>query len=335
MAEGRRRDRQAVTLIGRRATLFGATGSLLLRPAMAAARSVGWMSGFTPEEAVPFRDAVLEGLAKHGFSPGSTMRWIERYASNRFDRVEPLCQELLAERVDIVLTHGLAVLPTIKLVSPRVPVIFVFSGDPVAAGLADSLAHPRGNATGLTVMAVELNAKRIELLKEISPGVRHVAVFSNPNHPGEAAEIEVCRRTVAALGIDLLYLKVFDAAGVDAALERAGAVGADAFVALPDGVTVPNRQRIGAAATARRIPAVSGWSLFADSGWLMTYGPNLREAFGSLGGYVTRVLAGAAPASLPIEQPTKLELVINVRTAKTLGIELAQSMLDRADRLIE
>ena len=327
--------------IGRR-TLLGGLAALPLAAASAAhARTgtptVGFLSNFadTDTAGTLFRNSILEGLAEQGLEASRNLRWLERHASNQRDRLGPLALELLADGVEVIVTTGGATAAGIAAVAGRVPLVFGISGDPIVAGLADSLARPRGNTTGVTIMAVETNAKRIEILKEIAPSVRRIALIASPNHPGEAGEIEVCRRTVASLGVDLLHMPVFNTADLEKALIQAAEAGADALMALPDGVTIPNRERFAASALARGIPSGSGWAMFAESGALMTFGPSPRDCYRRVGYLAARVLAGARTDELPIEQPTRFELVVNQRTARAIGLSIPPTILAGADRVIE
>jgi len=332
--------------LGRRMVLRGLAALPLACASAARARAglpaVGYVSGGERGSAVDriYRGGILKGLAEEGFSAPDKLRWLDRYAGNIPDRptmvrtLEMLTRELVAEGAEAILCNGVSTVPAIAAAGP-VPVVYGFSGDPISAGLADTLARPRGNATGVTLMFVETNAKRIEILKELKPSIRRLALLSSPNHPGEPGEIEVCRRAVATLGIDLAYMPVLNAADLEKALLRTQAEGADALMTLPDGVSIPNRDRLAAWALERRVPYVSGWAIQADSGALITYGPSVTWCFQRVGHYAARVLGGAKPADLPIEQPTRFELVINLKTARAIGIEVSPGMLGRADRLIE
>jgi putative ABC transport system substrate-binding protein len=212
----------------------------------------------------------------------------------------------------------------------------VFSGDPVAAGWATSLSSPNDGATGVTWLSIELNGKRIELLKEAFPSLRRLAVLANPLHPGEDMEIAESRKAAEALGISLLYFPARDTNELEAALRRLDAEGgADAMVVLPDMLMVAQRTRIIEFGAERRMPVISGWARFAHSGALLTYGPNLPKSLRRLASYVHRVLTGTKPSALPIEQPTTFELIVNQRMARRLGIELPATLLARADEVIE
>jgi putative ABC transport system substrate-binding protein len=216
-----------------------------------------------------------------------------------------------------------------------VPVVYVFSADPVEAGLTQSLARPSGNATGITLMSVELNGKRLELLRQIRPELKRAAIIASPEHAGERFERENTQQTAAQLGIAIDYLPARDRTELEASLTAFQSGLSEAVVAFPDPMTVGNRTRIIEAATAKRVPVISGWALFAQSGALCTYGPKLSESYRRAAYYVDRILKGAKPVDLPIERPTALELVINLRTAETLGITVPQTVLARASDVID
>ncbi len=306
--------------------------------ARAGVPTVGYVSG--GEQGDPlnalWETSMREGLAAQCFTIPDKLRWLDRY-SGGFDleRMTTLARELVDQGAELVLANGLSTRAALNGVAGRVPVVYAYSGDPIAAGVADSLARPGHNATGVTLMVVETNAKRIELLKELAPQTRRIALLSFPNHPGEAREIEVCRRAVAALGIELLYLRVFTPQDLDKALAQALDATVDSVVAVQGGVVTTYRAHIAAWAIDKRLPLVSGWSIFADDGAVMTYGPSVRWCFARAGSLAARVLQGARPADLPIEQPTEFELVLNARTAQAIGLELPPKLRSVADRMIE
>jgi putative ABC transport system substrate-binding protein len=214
-------------------------------------------------------------------------------------------------------------------------VAYVFSADPVLAGIADSLARPGRNMTGITLMSAELNGKRLELLREILPRIGRVAILASPTHAGEDLERSNSLEMAQKLGITIQYFPTPNATELRGAYTSMAADPPQAIVVFPDPVTVANRQRIIDFASTLRIPVVSGWADFADSGALCTYGPRLTESYRRLAYYVDRILKGEKPADLPIERPTVLEIVINLKTAKALGIEIPAALIARADRVIE
>ena len=296
---------------------------------------IGWITYNSAAVNAPYLETFIKGMAELGHIEGKSYVIVPRYGDDDPDRVEALAQDLVKERPDMIITLGAATTDTIRIVRGRIPVIFGFSGDPVKAGWATSLAMPNENLTGATFLSIELNAKRIELLKQAFPRMQRLAVMANPLHPGEDLEIAECRRAGERLGIDISYYPARDLKELEATLQRLDTERADAVIALPDVLTLVHRKLIIEFAAERGMPVISGWARFAEAGGLLTYGPNLAESFGRLAYYAHRVLNGAKPSSLPIEQPSRFELVVNARTAARLGIELPQSLLARADAVID
>jgi putative ABC transport system substrate-binding protein len=197
------------------------------------------------------------------------------------------------------------------------------------------LARPTGNATGISLMSVELNGKRLELLRQICPELKRTAIIASPDHAGERLERENSQQMASRLGIDIDYFPAHNKAELEAGLAALRDGPSEAVVAFPDPITTGNRARIIDVATGKRIPVVSGWALFAESGALCTYGPKLSESYRRAAYYVDRILKGAKPGDLPIERPTALELVVNLKTAATLGITVPQTVLARATEVID
>jgi putative ABC transport system substrate-binding protein len=214
------------------------------------------------------------------------------------------------------------------------PIVFGFSGDPVEAGLVQSFARPGGRLTGVAMQSLELVGKRLELLKELMPRLARVAILANPAHPGEQLELKASRSAADRLALAVDYHPVRSAREFEAALGAVVAQRAEAIVAFPDALIMSQARALAAFSRQQRVPAVSGWSEFADEGNLLTYGPNLRETWRQAAGFVDRLLRGARPADLPVEQPSNYELVINLGTAAALGLQLPSSMAVRAERLI-
>jgi putative ABC transport system substrate-binding protein len=217
-----------------------------------------------------------------------------------------------------------------------IPVVFGYSGDPVEAGLVESLPRPGRNMTGISYLVHELVGKRMELLKETLPGVKSVAVIANPQHPGDRAERRTSQAAAGALGVSLEYFEARNPAQLLealAAIEKAAR--SQAVMLFPVQNVINLRERIAAWSMKNRVPTVSGWAQFAEGGNLMSYGPNLSEASRRLGFFVDRILKGTRPADLPVELPTRVELVINQKAARALGVKVPQAVLLRADRVIE
>jgi putative ABC transport system substrate-binding protein len=243
--------------------------------------------------------------------------------------VPELVAELIRIPVDLIVAQGAAGVLINKL-NVSVPIVYAFSGDPVLAGFADSLARPHANMTGLTLMAPELTAKRLELLRDMIPELRRVALLAYPEHPGEHIERAYSEDTASRLRIGIDYFPTSKLEDLTAALAKIAADPPQAISLLADGFALQNRDRIIGFAMEHRIPVI-----FAESGAVCTYGPKLNESYRRLAYYVDRILKGAKPADLPIEQPTKFELVLNLKSAKKLGIGIPQTLLARADEVIE
>jgi len=214
------------------------------------------------------------------------------------------------------------------------PVVYAYSADPVIAGLAQSLARPNANMTGLTYMAVELNGKRLELLREMTPGVRRVALLANPAYPGQDNERSSSESTGGRIGLDVRYTPARTSDELAAAFAKMAADKVQAISVLADSFTVQNRDSIIAFGMQQRIPVVASWPVFARSGALCSYGPRLSDSYQRLAYYVDRVLRGTKPANLPIEQPTTIETTVNLKTADALGLQVPQAVLVRADQVL-
>jgi putative ABC transport system substrate-binding protein len=249
-------------------------------------------------------------------------------------RVAPLAVELTRKPVELLVVQGAAV-PLVYELKLPIPSVYVFSGDPVAAGLAESLARPGGNMTGLTFMAAELNGKRLELLRDIVPGLRRVAIIANPEHPGSEIERTYSEETAQKLGLQTEFFSTATENQLTAAFATMDAHPPQAISLFADGFAIQHRQRIIDYGMKHRAPVISGWPVFVRSGAICSYGPKLSESYRRLAHYVDRVLKGAKPSDLPIERPTKFEMVVNMKTAKRLGLTLPNSILVSADEVIE
>ena len=294
---------------------------------------IGWITIGRPEGS-EFFDAFRQGLRELGYVEGQSVIIEPRWPANIGDRVPELVRELLALKVQVIVAQG-AIVPVVRRAIDSTPVVFGYSGDPVEAGLVNSIRQPGGNFTGATYMSYEVNAKRLELLREVLPRVARVAILSNPLHPGEQRELKESEQGAERLGILLSYAHMRSVAEIETAFERIRAAGAEAIIVLPDGLVMLLRKQIIEFAALQRIPVISGWSEFAKSGGTMTYGPNLKTSFRLLAAYVDKILKGANPGELPVEQPTKFELVINLKAAKAIGLDLPPTLLARADEVIE
>jgi putative ABC transport system substrate-binding protein len=297
---------------------------------------IGWISLAGPDDAEtsPFFEAFRQGLRELGYIEGRNLIIEARWARGDEARGRDVARELVQLGVSVIVTQGAAI-RAVRPVAGSTPVVFGLSADPVKAGLADSYARPGRNYTGVTFMMGEVNVKRIELLKQALPGLSRIALLSNPEHAGEQMELEASRKTAEALGMTMQYLPVRTAGEFRPAVATAASSGAEAIVVLPDALVMQHRAMLIGTMMEQGIPSVSGWSAFAQSGGVFTYGPNLRESYRALGRFVDKILKGAKPAELPIEQPAVFELVINLKAARALGVTLPPSLLARADEVIE
>jgi len=295
---------------------------------------VGWLTAQRAASLAPSLEVLRAALADLGYVEGRTIVFEFRFGDDAIGRVPELAAELERIPVDLIMAQGEAVTVLSKL-PLKVPVVYVYSGDPVAAGLADSLARPRGNMTGLTFMAAELNGKRLELLQEIVPDLRRVAIVANPEHPGAQVERDYSEQAARRLGLAIRFFPTRTRDELDRAFSAMSQETPQAISLFADGFAIQNRQAIIDFAMKQRIGVISGWPVFAQSGALCTYGPRLTESYRRLAYYVDRVLKGGRPADLPIEQPTQFQLVVNMKTARTLGLPVPPALLARADDVIE
>jgi putative ABC transport system substrate-binding protein len=298
---------------------------------------IGYLSPFSPtsEQIRPSFEAFHAGLRDLGWIPGRNVAIDYRWAEEKYDRLPELATELVRLNVDVTLAGTLiAALPT-KRATNTIPIVFVGLGDPVSAGLVGGFARPGGNVTGLGGLALELSSKRLELLKEVVPGLSRVAVLANPSHPMAAPMIRETHTAARTLGIQLQVLEARRPEELDGAVEAIYRERAGALVVLQDPLFASHRQRILPLVAKRRLPAIyveTGW---VPAGGLMSYAPSLPDLHRRAAIYIDKILKGAQPADLPVEQPTKFELVINLKTAKALGLTIPQSLLLRADQLIQ
>ena len=308
-------------------------GAALVSPARAAERVIGWISPESRETIAPFFSAFKAGLQAN--TPGGdTVRVIERDGVGGPEAIAQQVVELQQQGVSLIVAQGGATLAVVRA-KPSVPVVFAYSGDPVVAGIAQSLARPDGIATGMSFMSLELNPKRIDFLRMALPECRKLGLLSNARHAGEENDIAASQRAVEASRHRLSGLAQPSPAETPSVVAQALDSGIEALVILPSSPMVQQASAIADQCLARKVPIVSGWASIARAGALLTYGPNLGETYKRVGWYVMRVLGGASPASLPIEQPTAFELVINQKTANALGLTLPPSLLARADEVIE
>jgi ABC-type uncharacterized transport system substrate-binding protein len=281
------------------------------------------------------RDSILEGLAANGFFEGRNLEFDVRSGEGRSERLSEFAAALQAENVDAIVTFGYPAAAAAKTSATDIPVVVTGAGDPVATGLADSLARPGGHVTGMTELSTELSGKRLEILKEAVPNLRRVAMLFNSTDLGMTLRSQAAANAARELNVDVQTLGVREPNDFDEAFAEMTKVRPDAMLMVSDALTVLNRKRIMNFAAANHLPAIYEFSALVRDGGLMSYGPNQRAIGVRAGDFVARILRGARPADLPLEQPTQFELAINLKTAKALGLELSPILVARADEVIE
>lgn len=295
---------------------------------------LGWIAPGTMAEGLPLLDALRQGLRDPGYSEDRNLVIDARWGNHARARVDTLAAELVAGKPNVIVTLGTTTY-AVRHATTSIPVVFGFSGDPVQAGFARSFSRPGGNLTGISFLALELVGKRIELLKSVMPGLQRIAIVANSQHPGDQAERRASEAAATAMGLAIEYFEAAGVAQLDHALSAIQKSRNEAAVMFPIQSIISNSARIAAWSLRNRIPAVSGWAQFAEEGNLMSYGANMGQTFRRLATFVDRILKGAQPAELPVELPSHVELVVNLRTAKALGMTVPQGLLLRADRVIE
>ena len=279
----------------------------------------------------PFRD----GLRAHGYTEGRNILIEYRWADGKYDRFPALIAELLAAKVDVIVTAGTPAALAVKKATSTVPLVMAAAGDPVGTGIVSSLARPGGNITGLSAIAPDLEGKRLELLREVIPRLSHVAFFFNSANPLHAASMEPTQAAATTLGMRLLRLDVRSSDELDGAFAAIVRERSDALLILADRVFLHNRQRMMDFAAQHRLPSVNAYREVVEAGGLMSYGPSYEDMHKRAAEYVDKILKGAKPGDLPVEQPTKFTLIINLKAAKALGLEVPPLLLARADEVIE
>jgi putative ABC transport system substrate-binding protein len=279
-------------------------------------------------------DELRDGLRELGYVEGQNLVTTYRWADGHQDRLPGLAAELLGSNVEVIVAMGPAVWAA-KQQTSTVPIVVAFSGDPVATGMVSNLARPGANITGVSFMSNDLAAKRLELLKQASSRIARVAVLYNPDEPPSAPELRETEAAARTIGVTLQPLEGRQPGDLDGLFAAAARQRADALLVFAHGFAALNRGRIIELAARHRLPTMYGYREYVDAGGLMAYGANIQGMVRRAASYVDRILKGAKPGDLPIEQPTKFELVINLKTAKALGLTIPQPLLLRADEVVQ
>ncbi len=296
---------------------------------------VAWVSPERAGSKSPNLAAFRAGMRDLGYVEGKNLVIDTWWGEGSSERLEQMAGDIVRARPDVIVTgSGLAVGPMMRA-GVKLPIVFVFSADPVEAKVVASFARPGGNLTGMSLFSLDLMGKRLEFLKEAMPGLKRIAIIANPEHAGEPLELKAAQEAATKLGLSYRYFPVRSESELAQALAAIERGRDEAILAFADGFTMSFAEQIAAFSVTHKVPAVSGWALFAQRGNLMSYGPVIDECYRRLAVYVDKIYKGAKPADLPVELPTKVELVINLKTAKTLGLAIPQSLLLRADEVIQ
>lgn len=313
------------------------TGGLLAAPLVAEAQPAGkariGILLFSTPATDPNLPVLRDALRRLGWVDGTNLTLEYRYGEGRIERLAQCALELVQLKPDLIYALGGDVAPFAKSATSTLPIVVVVSNDPVQAGLVASLSRPGGNVTGLTFLLSDLAAKRLEMLRQIAPKIARVGILWNPDHTDP--DFRETQAAAPKLGVDIVSLEVRRPDDFEAAFKSALLARIDAVIVVSSRLMTLARRRILEFATTHRLPVATGWGAWADGGALLTYGPNIDDIIGRSAEHVDKILRGARPADLPVEQPTRFELVVNLKIARALGLTVPQSLLLRADQLIE
>jgi putative tryptophan/tyrosine transport system substrate-binding protein len=326
MQSGQLKRRDFITLLGGAAawphTVHAQQSSL---------RRIGLLAVGTPSSHGSWFAELVHRLHELGWIESRNIAFEYRWGEGRTERYGEIAAELVQSKVDLIVTTAPA-LPAVQQATSVIPIVFALSGDPVAAGFIASLARPGGNATGLSMLTPDTAGKRLELLREIVPGIRRLAVMVNLGFSDTLQEGSEAQAAARAVGLDVVTLEIRRPQDIASSLES---LKADALYVTGDALFNANRIRINTFALSARLPTIYSFREFVEAGGLMSYGVNIPDLFRRAAGYVDRILRGTKPADLPVEQPIKFDLVVNLSTAKALGIAIPEAFLVRADEVIE
>jgi len=324
------RRRQFITLLG---------GVAVAWPLAARAQqpaklpTIGFLGTAAASAWAPWTAAFVQRLHELGWIEGRTVAIQYRWAEGRTDRFAEIAAEFVRIKVDVIVTGGNAAVAA-KRASSAVPIVFAIVDDPVGSGLVTSLARPGGNVTGLSMQSTDLAGKRLALLREVVPGLRRLAIMANVDFPAAAQEMDEIQAAATKLGLDVATFELRRAEDIAPAFEALKGRG-EALYVVGDALVITHRVRINTLALTARLPTIFLLREYVEAGGLMSYGPSFPDLFRRAGDYVDKILRGAKPGDIPVEQPTKFDLIINLTTAKALGLSIPESFLVRADEVIE
>jgi putative tryptophan/tyrosine transport system substrate-binding protein len=296
--------------------------------------TIGYLGATTRSAESQRVDALVERLREFGWIESRNLTVEYRYAEGRSERYAEVAAEFVRLNVDVIVTYGTPAVAATKQATPAIPIVFAVAGDPVGSGLVASLARPGGNVTGLSLQKTDIADKRLELLREVVPSLRRLAVMANAGNPVPLLEMREVEATARRLGHEVATFEIRRAEDIVPAFDALKGR-ADALYLCGDPLVDTNRIRIITLALGAQLPSISDFPEYVEAGGLMSYGPNFPDLFRRAAGYVDRILRGTKPGDIPVEQPTKFYLVINLITAKALGLEPAATLLARTDKVIE
>jgi putative ABC transport system substrate-binding protein len=324
----RLRRREFITLVG------GAASWPLAARAQQPAKTIGFLGASTRSAEAQWIAAFLQRLRELGWIEGRTIAIEYRWAEGSEERFAQIATELVRLKVDVIVTWGSEAVVAAKQATSVIPIVFAASGDPIGTGLVVSLAHPGGNVTGLSNQETDIAAKRLELLREVVPGLRRLAIMFNVDAPVSVLDMREVQAAADKLGLDVALSEIRQTKDIASAFDRLKGR-ADALYVCTEPLVFTNRVRINILAAAARLPTMHGRREYIEAGGLISYGTNFPSLFRRAGDYVDKILRGARPGDLPVEQPTKFDLVISLITAQALGLDVPPQLLARADEVIE
>ena len=325
------RRREFLTIVG---------GTVALRPLVARAQqlgklpTIGYLGANSASAQSEWTAAFVQGLHELGWTEGRNVTIEYRWAEGRGERYSEIAAEFVRLKVSVIVSAGNEATAAAMRATSVIPIVFPVAGDPVGTGLVASLAHPGGNVTGISIQQTDLVSKRLELLREVVPGLRRVALMANANSPNSVKEMREVQAMIGKLGLELSIHEIRHAEDIAPAFEALKGH-AEALYVSGDPLVNTNRVRINTFALASRIPTMYGFQELVEAGGLLSYGPNFPDLFRHAAAFVDKLLHGAKPGDIPVEQPTKFDLVINLNTAKALGLKIPDKLLVTADRVIE
>jgi putative ABC transport system substrate-binding protein len=296
--------------------------------------TIGFLGAATPAAWSAWTAGFVGRLGELGWIEGKTVAIEYRWAEGRTERYGEIASEFVRLKVDVIVTVGSAAV-AVKQVTAVIPIVFAVAPDPLGTGLVASLSRPGGNVTGVSNQAADLVGKRLEILREAFPGLRRLVILANAGNSTSMQELHEVETTARKLGLESVTLEIRRADDLEPAAFGPGAAATSALYAVSDPLIIASRARINTLAQAARLPTMFAVRDYVEAGGLMSYGPNYANLFSRAGDFVDKILRGAKPGDLPVEQPTKFELVINLKTAKAIGLEISPSLIARADEVIE